>query len=69
MGGKILNYPAKDILNQGRAEGIIKTARKYHASDEEILEQLMQELSIEECKAKEYLATFMQVQRAVLSFR
>ena len=62
MGGKILDYPAKDILNQGRAEGraeavrvLIKTARKYRVSDEEILKDLVTEMSMTEAEAKEYL--------------
>lgn len=64
MGGKILDYPAKDILNQGRAEGraeavkvLIKTARKYHVSDEEIIKELVAEMSMDEAEAREYLAS------------
>ena len=34
---------------------LVKNARKYHASDEEIIEQLMTELSVDHVKAKEYL--------------
>lgn len=48
----------EDNKSEGRMEvmGImIKTARKYHATDEEIMEQLMTELSISEDEAKEYL--------------
>ncbi len=48
----------EDSKSEGRMEGIrvmIKTARKYHASDEEILEQLVTELSINEDEAREYL--------------
>ena len=55
MGGKILDYPAKSILNTGKAEGIVKTARKYNASDKEIIMQLMTELSVDEGEAREYL--------------
>ncbi len=74
MGGKILDYEAKDILNRGRAEGraeghaegraegrveairvMIKAAQKYNVSDDEIIEQLVKELSIDEEEAKEYL--------------
>lgn len=40
---------------EGSAEGIIKTARKYGASDTEIIAQLMEELAIDVKKAKEYL--------------
>ena len=48
----------EDSKSEGRMEVIgvmIKTARKYHASDDEIMEQLMTELSISEDEAKEYL--------------
>lgn len=55
MGGKILDYSAKSILNTGKAEGIVKTARKYNASDKEIIMQLMTELSVDESEAREYL--------------
>lgn len=52
----------EDSKSEGRMEGrmevigvMIKTARKYHASDEEIIEQLMTELSVSEDEAREYL--------------
>lgn len=48
----------EDSKSEGRMEGIrvmIKTARKYHASDDEILEQLMTEMSIDEDEARKYL--------------
>ena len=48
----------EDSKTEDRMEVIgvmIKTARKYHASDDEIMEQLMTELSISEDEAKEYL--------------
>ncbi len=75
MGGKILDYEAKDILNRGRAEGhaeglaegrieairvMVKTAQKYNVSDEEIIEQLVEELSIDEEEATEYLRKALQ---------
>lgn len=41
---------------EGRLEGMIKTARKYNASDEEIVEQLMAELKISEEEARKYLS-------------
>lgn len=44
-------------IHQGIHQGIIKTARKYHATDDEIVSQLMEELQIDECKAKECLAS------------
>ena len=37
---------------EGRAEGIVRTARKYNASEEEIIKQLMEELSFDEARAK-----------------
>lgn len=43
---------------EGHAEGIIKTARKYHAADEEILHQLMEELSINIEVARAYLEKY-----------
>lgn len=52
----------EDSKSEGRMEGrmevigiMIKTARKYHASDDEIVEQLVTELSISEDEAREYL--------------
>lgn len=41
----------------GRAQGIIKTARKYGASEQDILAQLMEELDVDETCAREYLNT------------
>ena len=41
--------------NAGHALGIVQMARKYHASDEEIILQLMDALKIDEDHAKEYL--------------
>lgn len=41
----------------GRAQGIIKTARKYGASEQDILEQLMEELGVDETRAREYLSS------------
>lgn len=62
MGGKILDYEAKDILNAGKKEGrleavriVIKTARKYNADEEEIVNLLMTEFEISEEEAKAYL--------------
>lgn len=40
---------------EGKAAGIVKTARRYHAKDEEIIEQLMEELGVDEEIAKQYL--------------
>lgn len=45
----------EDSRTEGMLEGIrvmIKTARKYHASDEEIMEQLMTELAISKDDAR-----------------
>lgn len=50
MGGKILDYPAKDILNRGRAEGrteekAVLVKRKLERGDsiEKIADDLMEE--------------------------
>ena len=52
----------RELMEDSKAEGrmevigvMIKTARKYHASDEEIIEQLMTELSVSEDEARGYL--------------
>lgn len=48
----------KDSRQEGRLECIramVKMARRYCASDEEILEQLVAELSVDENEAREYL--------------
>ena len=44
-------------LQAGRAQGIIKTARKYGAGDQDILQQLMEELGVDEARAREYLSS------------
>lgn len=41
---------------EGRIDGIISTARRYHASEEDIIGQLMEEFDIDKEKAWEYLA-------------
>lgn len=50
----------KEMIEEGRMEGridgIISTARRYHASEEDIMEQLMEEFDIDKEKAWEYLA-------------
>ena len=50
----------KEMIEEGRMEGridgIISTARRYHASEEDIIEQLMEEFDIDKEKAWEYLA-------------
>lgn len=53
----------KELIEDGRLEGrlegkvigIIKTARRYHAKDSEIVEQLMEELQLDEERARMYL--------------
>lgn len=60
MGARYMTFQEllKDEREEGRMEVIkilVKNARKYHASDEEIIEQLMTELSVDKAKAKEYL--------------
>lgn len=39
----------------GRASGMIVILRKYQVADDEIIQQLVEELEIDEEKAKEYL--------------
>ena len=64
MGARYMTFQEllKDEHAEGKEEGrvevikiLVKNARKYHASDEEIIEQLMTELSVDKLKAKEYL--------------
>ena len=64
MGARYMTFKEllKDEREEGRAEGraegiraVIKTARKYHASDEEIIEQLVMEFAITEDQAKDYI--------------
>ena len=60
MGARYMTFQEllKDEREEGRIEVIkilVKNARKYHAKDEEIIRQLMTELSVDETKAKEYL--------------
>ena len=60
MGARYMTFQEllKDEREEGRMEVIkilVKNARKYHASDEEIIEQLMTELSVDKAKAKGYL--------------
>ena len=45
----------EDLYQDGYAEGIVRTARQFCASDEEIIEQLMVQLSIDEARAKQFL--------------
>lgn len=40
---------------EGRIEGVVHTARKFNATEKEIIKQLMQEFTIDEVKAKEFL--------------
>lgn len=55
-GGKVnMCKGLRDWLTEEKAEGIVKTARKYHATDEEIMKQLMEELGIDYEVAKQYL--------------
>ncbi len=49
---KHIRLEREDAFEEGRAEGIVRTARKYNASEEEIIKQLMEELSIDEARAK-----------------
>ena len=45
----------RGLVEEGLQRGIIKTARKYGASDKEIVEQLMEELQVDREMAEEYL--------------
>ena len=45
----------QDWMLAEKVEGIIKTARKFQISEQQLLEHLMQELHIDEAKAKEYI--------------
>ena len=55
-GGKVnMCKGLRDWLEEEKAEGIVKTARKFHATDEEILKQLVEELGIDNEVAKQYL--------------
>ena len=55
-GGKVnMCKGLRDWLEEEKAEGIVKTARKFHATDEEIIKQLVEELDIDDEVAKQYL--------------
>ena len=45
-------------ITLGRAEEIIKMSKKYKASDEDIIKDLMSELSVSEEEAEEYLVKY-----------
>ena len=45
----------EDAFAEGRIEGVVHTARKFNATEKEIIKQLMQEFAIDEVKAKEFL--------------
>lgn len=51
----IYQYNEEAIKRECIAMGIIKTARKYGASEQDILAQLMEELDVDETCAREYL--------------
>ena len=51
----LIEYGIKEGERLGRANGIITTARKYHASDDAIISQLCEDLSIDENAARQYM--------------
>ena len=55
---EIANEGRAEGITLGKAEGIIKMSKKYKASDEDIIKDLMSELSVSEEKAEEYLAKY-----------
>ena len=58
MGGRVLDYEAKRIKNEGRAEGIIETGIDFGLSDNEILEKLQIKLNISLQMAQEYFLKY-----------
>ncbi|MCM1251662.1 MAG: hypothetical protein NC321_02490 [Clostridium sp.] len=74
MGGKVLDYEAKRLLNEGREEGrelgkeegitlgraseIIETGLDFELPEKEILDRLQSKLGISLQRAQEYLLQF-----------
>lgn len=62
MGGKVLDYEAKQIkkegIEEGRAEGIIELGADVGLSDSEILNSLQIKLNISLQMAEEYLLKY-----------
>ncbi len=62
MGGRVLDYEAKRIKNEGvregRAEGIVETGIDFGLSDNEILEKLQIKLNISLQMAQEYFLKY-----------
>ena len=58
MGGRVLDYEAKRIKNEGRAEGIIEAGIDFGLSDNEILEKLQIKLNISLQMAQEYFLKY-----------
>ncbi len=67
MGGKILEYEARTIKNDGYAKGqndgiekgaagLIRILKRYNYDDESIIRELVNELGISVSKAWEYLS-------------
>lgn len=58
MGGKVLDYEAKRIKNEGIVEGIIETGFDFGLSKKEILDKLQSKLDISLQTAQEYLQKY-----------
>lgn len=58
MGGRVLDYEAKRIKNEGRAEGIVETGIDLGLSDKEILNRLQIKLNISLQVAQEYFSKY-----------
>ncbi len=58
MGGRVLDYEAKRIKNEGRAEGIIEAGIDFGLSDKEILDKLQIKLNISLQMAQEYFSKY-----------
>lgn len=65
MGGKVLNYEAKDILNQGRAEGraegiagIVETCQELGLSMEAVCRKLVEKFNMSEEDARANTAKY-----------
>lgn len=62
MGGRVLDYEAKRIkdegIKEGRAEGIIEAGVDFGLSDKEILDKLQIKLNISLQMAQEYFSKY-----------
>ena len=65
-GGKDMCKALEDLYQDGVLGGIIVTARKYGASNQEIIKQLVEELQIGETEAEELLNDFKAVNKQLI---